>query len=206
MQGATTPGSLRTRGCWVPMSVCAPRVLAPPQCHARLPLCLPGLSTTTGRASCASCCPGPSTRPAFSCRKTSTMTCTRRKVGWCHGWARGHHRPGIGHAAQGSPRSTCPGSARRSSDVVPGSAQTTCGTASWPTAPATAAHGPPQRRVCAASTGKPQHPMTTGAPVSPAAPGRPPVALGSMGQRGMGWGQLGGNGDSLGAIGTAWGQ
>lgn len=57
----------------------------PAGCCARLLLCLPGLSTMTGRASCASCCPGPSTRPMSSCRKTSTTTCTRRKVGWCHG-------------------------------------------------------------------------------------------------------------------------
>lgn len=53
--------------------------------HTVLLLFLTGLSTTTGRASCANCFPGPSTHPVSSCRKTSTMTCTRRKVGWCHG-------------------------------------------------------------------------------------------------------------------------
>ncbi|XP_071669165.1 hepatocyte growth factor-like protein isoform X5 [Patagioenas fasciata] len=91
---------------------------------AVLPALLAGLSTTTGRASCASCCPGPSTHPVSSCRKTTTMTCTKRK--------------------------------------------TTCGTALWPMAAATVAHGPRRRRVCAASTGKPQHPMTTGSCRPPA--------------------------------------
>lgn len=83
------------------------------------------------------------------------------------------------------------------SDAVPGSAQTTCGIALWPMAPATVAHGPRRRRVCAASTGKPRHPMTTGAPVSPAVPWHLPVALGSVGQRA---------GDSVGPVGTVWGQ
>lgn len=109
--------------------------------------------------------------------------------------------------AQGSPLPMRPSLARpRGSDAVPGSTQTTCGTALWPTAPATVARGPRQRRACTASTGKPRHPMITGVPVSPAAPQQPLVALGSAGQWGTGWGQCGGNGDSVWAMGTAWGQ
>lgn len=161
--GAMTAGSHCVLG---PM--CVPTGPGPTRCHARLLLFLPGLSTTTGRASCASCCPGPSTHPVSSCRKTSTTTCTRRKVGWCHGWAWGHHGPGMGHPARGSPLPMCRSSAL-GSDRVPGSAQTTCGTALRLMAAATAAHRPQQRRVCAASIGKPQHHMTTGAPLSPAA-------------------------------------
>lgn len=99
------------------------------------------------------------------------------------------------------------------SEEVPGSAQTTCGTASWAMAPATAAHGPQQRRGCAASIGNPRHRMTTGAPVSLAALWHLPITLGSMGQWGMGWGecgivqeqggQLGGNGTDRGSA-SSW--
>lgn len=85
------------------------------------------------------------------------------------------------------------------SDTVPVSAQTTCGTVLWVMAPTTVAHEPQQTRVYAASTGKPRHHMTTGAPMSPSALWHPPVALGSVGQWEMGWGQFGGNRDNMGA-------
>lgn len=68
------------------------------------------------------------------------------------------------------------------SEEVPGSAQISSGTALWVMAPATAAHGPRQRRGCAASIGKPRHRMTTGAPVSLAVPWHLPWAAWGNGE------------------------
>lgn len=172
-----------------------------PRCHPGVPGATPlsrlaGPSTTSGRASGASCCAGRSTRPACGCRRTSTATCTRRKVGRHRGCT-----PGTRCGATRCP----PGP-----DALPGSAQTTCGTASWPTASATAARGPPRRRGCAASTGRPPRRMTTGATVppgtSPAAAGTGAGQHGAVG-RGTGWdGAAWGGGCGVGAARGRWGR
>lgn len=93
---------------------------------------------------------------------------------------------GMGTPQTGHRTPHCPCALTRpwGSEEVPGSAQTTCGTASWAMAPATAAHGPRRRRACAASIGKPQHHMITGVPVFLAVPWHLPWAAWGNGEWG----------------------